>query len=75
MVCKRNAFQIKILTGSLMLDLDYCTRKCSPFTFSASPATDPDAHFSKRSSGTCCLRRLIKVSRGVQLREFMSSPS
>lgn len=69
--------QIIILTGCLIRDpkLDYCTRRSNRFTFAALPQADTDAHFSKRSFGTCCSKRLMKVSRGVQLRESMSSPS
>ena len=53
MACERNSIQIKIMTESLMLrvDLGYCTRKCSRYPFSASPAAASSSHFLEGHSG------------------------
>ena len=53
MACERNSIQIKIMTESLMLrvDLGYCTRKCSRYPFSASPAAASSSHFLESHSG------------------------
>src|SRR5579863_2505217 len=56
-------------------DLVYCTVKGAPNRLPPSLLLDRDVHFSNRCSGTCRLRSPTKLSRGTQLREFMSSPS